>query len=320
MSVRPAGDFKTTFATDMALLDTLFFRVGFGLLLVGLLLAPHLLGRYLFLLNTIGVFAIGAIGSVWVLFWLSSVRSSDLALPTVPPADPLQPATWSERWPMLEIVRQRRFWILVVLVIAVNLTWHFFRVWLPKFLQQRHGYTEKEMLMFTSAYYFAADVGSLTAGFVSLYLARRGLSVFRARFLVYLACTLLTSLSVAVAFLDRGPVLLALLLVIAMGALGLYPPYYSFSQDLTVRHQGKVSGTLGFSTWVASALMQPLVGKWLDYSGKNYTPVVAVAGLFPLFGLAALLFWGRKTPAAQATPTPTSPMPEPVTAPVEVKA
>ena len=62
MSTRPAGDFKTTYAADMALLDTRFYRVGFILLLVGLILAPTLLGRYLFFLNTIGIFAIGAVG------------------------------------------------------------------------------------------------------------------------------------------------------------------------------------------------------------------------------------------------------------------
>ncbi|MGQ0549004.1 MAG: branched-chain amino acid ABC transporter permease, partial [Armatimonadota bacterium] len=47
---------------DMALLDIRFHRVGFALLAVGLLLAPAILGQYLFLLNTIGVFAVGAIG------------------------------------------------------------------------------------------------------------------------------------------------------------------------------------------------------------------------------------------------------------------
>lgn len=62
MSVRPAGDFKTTFAWDMALLDTRFYRAGFAVLVAALVIAPALLGRYLFLLNTIGVFALGAIG------------------------------------------------------------------------------------------------------------------------------------------------------------------------------------------------------------------------------------------------------------------
>ena len=62
MSVRPAGDFKISFAWDMALLDTRFYRVGFAVLVGALVLAPVLLGQYLFLLNTVGIFAIGAIG------------------------------------------------------------------------------------------------------------------------------------------------------------------------------------------------------------------------------------------------------------------
>ena len=62
MSVRPAGDFKTSYARDMALLDIRFYRAGFGLLLLVFGLAPLLLGRYLFLLNAIGIFAVGAIG------------------------------------------------------------------------------------------------------------------------------------------------------------------------------------------------------------------------------------------------------------------
>lgn len=62
MSVRPAGDFKTSYARDMALLDIRFHRAGFGLLLLVFGLAPLLLGRYLFLLNAIGIFAVGAIG------------------------------------------------------------------------------------------------------------------------------------------------------------------------------------------------------------------------------------------------------------------
>ncbi len=62
MSIRPAGDFKISYARDLAILDIRFHRVGFGLLLLVLLLAPWLLGRYLFLLNAVGIFAIGAIG------------------------------------------------------------------------------------------------------------------------------------------------------------------------------------------------------------------------------------------------------------------
>jgi branched-chain amino acid transport system permease protein len=62
MSERPAGDFKTTYVQDMAILDTRFYQVGFLLVLAGLALAPLWLGRFIFVLNSIGILAIGACG------------------------------------------------------------------------------------------------------------------------------------------------------------------------------------------------------------------------------------------------------------------
>ncbi len=62
MSIRPAGDFKITYRQDLALLDTAFYRIGFVALVGLLVLAPRWLGQFIFLLNTIGIFAIGACG------------------------------------------------------------------------------------------------------------------------------------------------------------------------------------------------------------------------------------------------------------------
>src|SRR5437899_10661707 len=62
MSVRPAGDFKTSYVQDMAILDTRSYRPGFAVLVAGLLLAPWWAGRFIFLLTTIGIYAVGASG------------------------------------------------------------------------------------------------------------------------------------------------------------------------------------------------------------------------------------------------------------------
>lgn len=62
MAVRPAGDFKVSYGQDMALLDTAFYRWGFAALVLALVLAPVWLGHFIFLLSTIGIFAIGATG------------------------------------------------------------------------------------------------------------------------------------------------------------------------------------------------------------------------------------------------------------------
>jgi ACS family hexuronate transporter-like MFS transporter len=237
-------------------------------------------------------FLIGSVGTLWVFLWLGTVRSSDLALTPSDPSDKL-PAAKAGEASILDIYRDRRFWVLVTLVVSINLTWHFFRAWLPLFLREGRGYEEHVVNYFTSAYYIAADAGCILAGSATLFLARRGFAVHTCRQLVFLGGCLLTLLSVVAALLPPGPLLLGLLLLIAFGALGLFPPYYSFSQELTVRHQGKLTGTLGCTTWVMTALMHPLVGKWLDQT-RNYSAVVALAGLCPLVGFAMLmLLWRR---------------------------
>ncbi len=237
-------------------------------------------------------FLLGAAGAIWVFLWLPAVRSEDLAV---------RPSGGAEQ-SFLSIYRDRRFWVLVTLVVMINLNWHFFRVWLPLSLQESRGYSQKEVNYFIAAYYAAAFIGSVTAGSTSLLLARRGLPVHTSRVLVFFGCALLTLLSLVTKLLPTGPVLLGVLLVIGFGALGLYPPYYSFSQELTVRHQGKVSGSLGCITWVMTASMHPFVGRWIDKT-KDYDSVVALAGVAPLVGLCALLlFWGKTAPASALPP------------------
>jgi ACS family hexuronate transporter-like MFS transporter len=253
-------------------------------------------------------FVIGAAGMSWVILWLASVRSDDLREPRHREPDP--PQTLSLRvlatilrslaailvselkW-LWQMARQQRFWVLVVLVIAINLTWHFFRVWLPLFLTEHHEYSEAAMQKFSTAYYTAADAGSVTGGFMALRLARRGWPVHASRVAVYATCSLLALLSFVVAYIEAGPLLFTLLMLLGFGALGVFPVYYSFSQELTVKDQGRLTGTLSFTTWMASAAMHPIVGEWLDNT-KDWSSALALAGLPPILGLMVLLlFWGR---------------------------
>lgn len=242
-------------------------------------------------------FVIGAAGTIWVFFWLSTVQSADLALPSA------NAAVWSDRpadrekFSPLLLLANRRFWVLIIMVTMINQTWHFFRVWMPLFLLEKLDYSETSVNNFTSAYYLSTDAGALTAGFTTLFLARHGLGVHASRVLVFFTCALLTTLSLVVAILPAGPLLLGLLLVVGFGALGLFPAYYSFSQEITFRHQGKVTGILGFSTWMAAAIMHPMVGKWLDRTDNDYGSALVVVGLLPLVALVALLLlWGKDPP------------------------
>jgi len=235
---------------------------------------------------------IGVLGLLWLVPWFWFTAGASLGtLPqhrSVSSGDPAPAA--SPPWLLV-----RRFLALAVVVVAINLTWHFFRVWLPKMLEEYHGYQAVTVRYFTSAYYVATDLGCLASGFAVKLLTARRWPVHAARLTLFLACSLLTALSTIASGLGRGPLLLGLLLLIGFGSLGLFPNYYSLTQDLSRKHQGKITGALGFITWVATAEMQQLVGQHVDRT-HSYADGIFWAGLAPAVAFLALcLLWGRGT-------------------------
>lgn len=228
---------------------------------------------------------VGAVGALWAVFWLLSIRTSDLAA-EAPPKE----SSWRE---LLEAVLSRRFLALLIMISLINATWQLLRAWLPLFLQEGRGYSEGVANRFTSAYYIATDLGVLTTGFIALRLVARGMSVHASRVAVYFGMSLLAMLTILAARLPAGLPLLGTLLVVGFGTLGVFPCYYAFAQEMPARHIGKINGLLGAGGWAVTAPMQMLFGARIDRS-HSYDLGVALAGCAPL--LAILLFvilWKR---------------------------
>ena len=251
---------------------------------------------------------IGAIGVLWVVGWFALLKERDFAESSLTPAlssgggegEKSAPSTSQSgaEESFFSIFSDRRFWALVVVVAAINVCWQIVRAWLPKFLIEGKGYPEVDALRFNSLYYIATDVGCLAAGAVALWLVKRGWDVHRSRVTVFGVCALLTSLTALAAHLPRGWALLGVLLVVAAASLGLFPCYYSFSQELSTKHQGKVTGILGTVAWATSSPCQKFFGRLADQTG-SFNEGIALAGLTPLIGYVALMvLW--KEPAAGA--------------------
>lgn len=127
---------------------------------------------------------IGTFGVARVVAWLLPVRSRDLSAPHAPEVEEVVgPGTESD-WAFFG---DRRFWVLVVVATTINIAWHYFRTGLPLILSGRE-YDDRDTLLFNSAYYISADLGSLAVGFETLYLARRTGAVHRARVTGFAAC------------------------------------------------------------------------------------------------------------------------------------
>jgi ACS family hexuronate transporter-like MFS transporter len=238
---------------------------------------------------------IGAVGVLWIILWFALVRQGDLPVETEPPAAgaahpdpgaPPAPGIW-------RVIFSRRMLVLICVIALINTGWQIIRAWLPKFLMQGRGYPEAETLYFNSLFYVATDVGCIGAGAMTLWLFRRRWTVHGARSATFLACASLSALTLAVAWLPRGPLLLGMLLLVGAGALGAFPIYHALTQDISPRHQGKITGIASLAAWAFSPA-QKYFGRLVDRTG-SFDLGLMIAGCLPLIAFWILWqFWGRE--------------------------
>jgi ACS family hexuronate transporter-like MFS transporter len=230
---------------------------------------------------------IGLVGLVWVALWFIAVPAKALT-----PVTDDTPRT-DEATSFTALFRDRRFWLLVLLVVAVNTSWHTFRVWLPLYLQRQQGFTEKEMQYFSVLYYVVADAGAWVVGLGGLALVWLGMGLHNGRMALFALCAALVMGGVMLPLVERGPAQTAVLLAFGFGAYGLFPTYFTLSQELSARHQGKVTGTLGCINALYLSAMYPIEGQ-IAVETKRYDLMMAAAG-FPALGalIAIALMWPR---------------------------
>jgi ACS family hexuronate transporter-like MFS transporter len=299
-----AGHWPCALKTTFALLNEKDRTMGNSVLQsgasIGAVLTPQIM-KYLMTTQNgtwrTAFIVVGATGLLWVALWFLFLRPRDLDGKNgeVPQSD--APGLGS-------IVCSRRFWALALLITGAQTVWHIPRVWLMKFLQTGRGFEESAALNFNSLYYIATDIGCVLAGFLSVWLIRRrGTAPHDARRMVYAGACVLTSLSVFIPSLGKGWLLLTMLLFIGAGALALFPCYYSFVQELSDRHVGRLTGLLSMWVWAVTSPLHSAFG-WLADRTKTYDTGLVIAGLAPWIGVIAMkLLWRRKeTPAQDGAP------------------
>jgi len=184
--------------------------------------------------------------------------------------------------------------VVLVVVALINTCWQTYRPWLTKFLIEGRAYAEVPALTFNSLFFIASDVGCIGAGAAALWLAKRGMTVYRSRILVFFACALLSATGLLIPLLPKGWPLLCVLLLVAAGSLGVFPVYHAFTQDISAHHQGKVTGIAGIAAWGFSPPAQKFFGRIVDKTG-SFDAGLAIAGCMPLIAFVVLLlFWNER--------------------------
>jgi ACS family hexuronate transporter-like MFS transporter len=239
---------------------------------------------------------VGAAGLLWVVLWLACVRPRDLDAASAPRKK-------TSLADLAGIFRSTSFWAVAMLLVGAQIVWQIFRAWLPTFLMTGRGYSEKAALNFVSIYYIATDVGCIVAGLIAVRLIRRGASPHDTRRTISACACVLTSLSILIPWLGKGWPLLTVLLLIGAGALALYPCYYTFTQELSPLHVGRITGLLAAWGWATTAPLQSAFGKYADsiaLASHRYDLGLVIAGLAPWIGVISMKLLWRKS----ETPTP----------------
>jgi nitrate/nitrite transporter NarK len=78
----------------------------------------------------------------------------------------------------------------------------------------------------------------------------------------------------------------------AIGITSIVANYTACQQDFSFANVGLVAGILGMSSNVFSALVDPMIGRYVDRTG-NYALIFILVALLPAVSLAAILIFDR---------------------------
>jgi len=282
----------------------------------------------------LGFQGIAIVGAFWVFLWLYVVRDKDFE---IHPSEAGLANRSGEKHRWWHDIFTRKFFIVLLMIICINTMWQVVRAWLPLIMQENYGFSERQTLVFNSIWYIATDLGCFASGWIALSMSRKGWTVKSSRLMSLSLGVALFATIIAVPFLNRaiqnsgaasavakapGTLLepkswgqelqafvdlqpmqfamLAILLASGAGALAIFPIYYSFAQDVSPMHQGKVTSVSATGGWLASSFAQPWFG-WLKDQTGNYDIGLFLISVLPIFPLVALyFFWPEDSSESQA--------------------
>ena len=224
----------------------------------------------------------GSLGLLWTFWW---VRQPVAAA-----------ASAGGQQPWLPLLRLRTVWALVIAKFLSDAAWYFYLFWLPKYLYDVRGFDTKQVGYYAWIPFAAAGFGSLTGGWFSSYLLRRGWPLAQARKVALGASAALMPWAF---FITQSPVEMALVLfsLAFFGQQSWSTLVMTLPADLFPRGAvGAVAGLVGFGGAMGGVVFGLVVGRMLD-AGAGYGPVFALVSSMHLLAFAWLLGMRALRPA-----------------------
>jgi ACS family hexuronate transporter-like MFS transporter len=236
----------------------------------------------------------GALGFFWLALWLLFYQSpdrhrwlseSERELIREGEFDDGTASKTPLRW--RDLLRYRQVWAIILSRFLTDPVWWLYISWLPKYLADARGFSLAKIGMFAWVPYVAADAGSLSGGWLSGHLIKRGWSVDRARKLVILLAAMLMPAGIFAAFAQSAMVALALIGLVLFGFQVWINNVQTLPSDFFPdRAVASVAGLGGTGAGIGSMIFVLGTGWIVDHF--SYVPVLVSAGLLAPLGTGVL--------------------------------
>jgi ACS family hexuronate transporter-like MFS transporter len=151
---------------------------------------------------------IGAIGFLWLLFWLTlyekpekQKRLSAAELNYInsdeDKSTPTQTVTPDEKVSWFQLLGYKQTWAFAFGKFMTDGVWWFFLFWLPAYLKAQYGIIDKAVTLPLTVLYTLAMVGSIMGGWLPMYFIRKGYAVYDGRMRAMLVIALFPLLVLA---------------------------------------------------------------------------------------------------------------------------
>ena len=228
--------------------------------------------------------ATGALGFVWLIFWLWLYREPDQH-PKVSAAelafirsDEKEPPHTPIKWAAL--LTHRQTWAFLIGKFMTDPIWWFYLYWLPKFLDANWGIKLAQVAAPLIVIYLIADVGSVGGGWLSSTLIKRGYSVNAGRKIAMLIAALLIVPTMFAPHASNLWVAVAIVSVAAAAHQWWSANLFTTASDMFPRAAvASVVGIGGFAGAMGGMLFQRATGRILEATNNNYSIIFMICGL-----------------------------------------
>ena len=247
---------------------------------IGAMLVPAVVPLLADNLGWRGAFiATGALGFVWLMFWLTvyakpeehrSVSAEELALIRSDPSEKVDAIPWGRLFPLKET------WAFAIGKFLTDPVWWFYIFWLPRYVQETFHLTLGKSSAPILVVYAMSTVGSVGGGALSSIMLRRGKSANVARKSALLVCALAVLPVLYAPYAGNLWVVVALVGLATAAHQGWSANLFTLVSDMFPKAAvGSVVGIGGMAGAIGGGIMQLVAGRIADWS---YLPLFIFAG------------------------------------------